>query len=406
MRRQPTYRPLVEPLESRELPAAGITAYVLNNNLVVEGTASNDYLSVSQTDGKLSVYGTQISVGNAKAASVDAATIAKVVINGYAGNDTIIASTLTKDVIANGGAGNDSIYGGAGNDLLDGGAGDDLLYGGAGNDRIIAGVAVSEHDTIVGGSGFNSYWRPFRAGVPVVNGESATDIRQGDAPVCQTDAAMAEAVQQGHRFANDIKYQGNNIYDVKVYGTATPQKVKFDGWTNSSDPVVASGEFWTVLMQRARLQSLGIDPTVLHTRAEWNTLDQNTHGRLYSIGEALYAFTGSISTYKVIGAANPQTLQAALGGGDYVVAQSRTASGATADGIMGNHAYAVLAVYNDAGVWKVRLYNPWGMDRDNGGAIDALDKSKPAANDGVITLSWTQFANASNFKGYFVAAKK
>ena len=74
--------------------------------------------------------------------------------------------------------------------------------------------------------------------------------------------------------------------------------------------------------------------------------------------------------------------------------------------IIGNHAYAVLAVYYDAGVWKVRLYNPWGMDRDNGGTIDAHDKSKPAANDGVITLSWSQFTNTNNFKGYFAAAKK
>jgi hypothetical protein len=38
--------------------------------------------------------------------------------------------------------------------------------------------------------------------------------------------------------------------------------------------------------------------------------------------------------------------------------------------------------------------------------MDALDPSHPAANDGVITLSWQQFTNSNNFKGYFVATKK
>ena len=403
---QPSFRPLIEPLESRDLLAAGITAYVLNNNLVVEGTTSNDYISVTQANGKLSVHGTQIAVGASKADSIDAASVAKVVINGYAGNDTLITSTLSKDAITYGGAGNDAIYGGAGNDILDGGAGDDLIYGGAGNDRVISGVLASEHDTIVGGSGFNSFWRPYNANSPFVNGQAVTDIHQGDAPLCQTDAAMAEAVQQGHNFASDVRYLGNNLFDVKLYGNASPQKVKFDGWTNSSDPIVANGEFWTVLLQRARLQSLGIDPTVPRATADWNTLNQNSNGRLYSIGEALYAFTGSVSTYNTIGTATPQGLVAAMSRGDYVIAQSRTAGGMTADGVIGNHAYAVLGVFYEGGTWKVRLYNPWGMDRENGTTLDSLDKSKPAANDGIITLTWAQFSNSANFKGYFVAPVK
>lgn len=407
MSMQPTYRPFVEPLENRELLTTGIQAYVFNNNLVVDGTAGNDYISVTQASGRLSVYGTQIAVGNAKLASIDATNIAKVVINGFAGNDTLIASTVTKDVIITGGDGNDSLYGGAGNDLLDGGAGNDLLYGGAGNDRIISGVSASEHDTILGGSGFNQVYHPFNASQPIVNGAAISDIRQGLAPVCQTMAALAEAVQQGHNFANDITYLGKNIYDVKLYGNVSSQKVTFDGWTTNTDPVVADGEFWTVLLQRARLQALGIDSSVPHTAAEWDTLNLKTNGRLYSIGEALYNFTGNVSMYHTIGLANPQTLQANLAHGDYVVAQSRSASGTvSADGIIGNHAYAVLAVYHDAGVLKVRLYNPWGMDRENGGTIDSLDKTHPAANDGIITLTWQQFTNSANFKGYFVAAKK
>ena len=114
MSMQSTFRPRLEPLETRDL-LAGITAYVLSNNLlVVGGTTGNDYIAVTQADGKLSVYGAQISVGSSKVARVDASSINRVVINGYAGADTIIASTVTKDVIASGGDGNDAIYGGAG----------------------------------------------------------------------------------------------------------------------------------------------------------------------------------------------------------------------------------------------------------------------------------------------------
>jgi hypothetical protein len=402
---QPTYRPRLEPLETRDL-LAGVTAYVLNNNLlVVSGTTGNDYIAVTQADGKLSVYGSQIAVGSRKVASVDASTISRVVINGYSGADIIIASTLTEDAIISGGNGNDSVYSGAGNDILDGGAGDDLLYGAAGNDRITSGVSTSEHDNVLGGSGFNWYWRPFNAANPFVNGQQVSDIVQGEAPLCQTTAAMAEAVQQQHNFASDIRYQGNGAYEVKLRGNASTQKVKFDGWTNSSDPVMTNGEFWTILEQRARLQSLGIDPATPRSTSDWNAANLKTNGRLYSIGEALYAFTGRVSTYNYINSATPQALRDSLGRGDYLVAQSRSASGTSSDGIIGNHAYAILAVYYDAGVWKVRLYNPWGKDRDNGGTIDSLDRSKPAANDGFITLSWSQFTNSNNFKGYFAARR-
>ena len=54
-------------------------------------------------------------------------------------------------------------------------------------------------------------------------------------------------------------------------------------------------------------------------------------------------------------------------------------------------------------MWKVRLYNPWGMDGEPGVTIDSLDTSDPPANNGFITLSWQQFTSSANFMGYFVA---
>lgn len=406
MRVQPTFRPQVESLESRELLAAP-QASVLNGVLVVNGTSGNDYLSVTQAAGKISVYGAPITVGTSQAAAVDATLISKVVINGYAGDDTIIGNTLSKDMYVDAGMGNDAIYAGLGSDYLDAGAGNDLIYGGAGNDRIRAGVSTSERDVIVGGDGFDSYYRPYYATSPVVGGAQAADLRQGEAPVCQTVAALAAAAQQGHNFAADIRYVGSNWYEVKLYGNLTTQRVYFDGWTTGYDPVVQNGEFWMVLMQRARLQGLGLNPTKEYTRAEWDAWNVKTGGRLYSIGDAVYQFTGWASSYDAIGYANPQVFQTALARGDIFVAQSFAAAGAiSSDGIIGNHAYAVVGVFLDAGVWKIRLYNPWGMDRENGSTMDSQDRYRTAANDGFITLTWTQFTKTTNFKGYFHAVKK
>ncbi len=399
MSKQPTFQPTVEALESRDLLAAGVFAYVQNSNLIIEGTAGNDYLRVTQSAAKLSVYGTQIGVGSAKVASIDIASINKVIVNGYAGNDTIIVNTLTKDTVVNAGDGNDAIYGGLGNDVLNGGAGDDLIYGNAGDDRLIAGAVANERDTLVGNAGFDSYFHAFAADSPFVNGAAVSDIRQGEAPLCQTEAALAEAVQQGHNFVDDIQYLGGNTYNVKLYGNLSSQRVIYDGWTTDNDPVVNNtGEFWVVLEQRARLQALGIDTDAMTKRADWTAANNATGGKLFSISEAIAAYTGSSAVYSDIGSAKAQTLQAALARGDSILAQTRAASGTTADGIIGNHVYAVLGVYQEAGVWKVKLYNPWGTDRENGTTRDG-------ANDGFITLTWTQFVSTANFRGYFTAKK-
>lgn len=400
----PPFRPTVEPLESRELLA---NAFVQSGALIVEGTSGNDYLSVTQSSGRLSVYGSQINVAGAKTGSVDASTISRVYMYGYAGNDTIIASTVTKDVVVVAGDGNDSVYGGSGNDWLDGGAGTDMIFGGAGNDRIIAGVSPTEKDTLLGGTGFDWFWRPYSQSGAIIDGTGFADVRQGEAPLCQTAASLAELAKQGRNFSNDLRWLGGSSYEIKLYGGLPTQRVTYDGWTNDHDLVpAANGEFWATLFQRARLQAMGIDPTREYTKTEWDAWNVKTGSRLYSIGEALYQFTGSYAVFRDLTTTSALTMQALLARGDYIVAQSVAGSSTTSAGIVRNHAYAVLSVYLEAGVWKVRLFNPWAMDRENGTTMDSLDKSAPAANDGVITLTWQQFADTANFKGYHVAAKK
>lgn len=405
MSSQPTFRPQVEPLESRNLMA--VTAKILFNNLFIDGSSGNDYINVTQADGRISVYGTQVTNGVYKTSSVSASIVSRVFVNGYAGNDTIILSTLYKDTVVTAGIGNDMVYGGSANDYLDGGTGDDMLFGGAGNDRLLAGTSTYERNTLLGGTGFDWFYRPFSTSTMFVNGAAYTDVRQGEAPLCQTAAAIAEASRQGHYFVGDIRQYSSTKFDVKLYGNLSTQRVFFDGWTNDQDLVpVAPGEFWTILLQRARLQALRLDPYKENSKASWDYANQLLGGRLYSISEAIYNFTGSYPAFNEMTGANPQTLATAISKGSYIIAQSPNSGFISGDGIIRNHAYAVLNVYLDGSTWKVRLYNPWGMDRETGATIDSLDKYAPAANDGIITLTWSQFTNANNFRGFYTAVKK
>ncbi|HZZ78729.1 MAG TPA: C2 family cysteine protease, partial [Gemmataceae bacterium] len=300
----------------------------------------------------------------------------QVILYGYDGNDIIDLTTVKNDA---------TIYDGAGNDIIRCGTGNDL---------------------IPGGTGFDQVYRTYNPLTPIVDGTSESDIQQGQNPLCQTDASLGELAQQGHNFSSDIQYLGNHWYYVKLHGAAA-QKVYFDGWTNNNDVVTSSnGEFWMVLMQRARLQSLGIDPSKSYMQSQWDAMNKATNNRLYSVADAMYTFTGNAAVYTSMAFANPASLQYALSHGNAVVAQSRAGGGAvTSDGIIVNHAYAVTSVYYEGGTWKVRLYNPWGMDRENGSTVDAADKSNPPANDGFITVTWQQFVSSNNFVGYFVAKK-
>src|SRR5205807_9693379 len=110
------YRPTLELLEARDLPT---TAVLSGGYLYVQGTAGSDYISLSQSNGRLSVYNTPITVGSTKVSSVEASLVNKVVIYGYGGGDIVnlrpsAATTVTKDTYIVAGPGYNQIYGGNG----------------------------------------------------------------------------------------------------------------------------------------------------------------------------------------------------------------------------------------------------------------------------------------------------
>ena len=144
--------------EVERAPAAG----VVNGELIVVGSDSQDSLIVQRSGSELVVWANGTSLGQF-------GTVAGIVVDGRGANDLIrIGISIHTDSELYGGAGDDVINGGsgndrisgedgndillgrAGNDRLDGGDGNDALYGGLGNDALIGGLG---DDWLVGGLG-------------------------------------------------------------------------------------------------------------------------------------------------------------------------------------------------------------------------------------------------------------
>ena len=106
------------------------------DNVVVNGTASNDVITVNGSVTNVQVLGLSTSVNVVGAEPA----LDHLIINGLAGDDNIDASALSADAIAltlHGGAGNDILIGSEGNDLLIGGQGTDVEFGGGGDDTFV-----------------------------------------------------------------------------------------------------------------------------------------------------------------------------------------------------------------------------------------------------------------------------
>ncbi|MDB5720920.1 MAG: hemolysin-type calcium-binding repeat family protein, partial [Alphaproteobacteria bacterium] len=121
------------------------------------GGAGND--TITETGGNS--YGASL-LGEAGDDIIYGSSQSNTVADGGDGNDTIYGDypsdpggAFFGNDYLNGGAGHDVIYGDLGNDTIDGGADDDLLYGGGNNDTINGG---SGNDAADGGSGDDSIY--------------------------------------------------------------------------------------------------------------------------------------------------------------------------------------------------------------------------------------------------------
>lgn len=115
-------------------------------------------------------------------------------------------------VVADGGAGEDTIIGGAGNDVIDGGAGHDSLVGGAGNDQISGGEGV---DKLFGGDGADTLFG--HDGKDNLNGEAGDDLLIGGAKDDTLNGGAGNDVLQGGE-GNDSAVGGPG--NDSIYGEA------------------------------------------------------------------------------------------------------------------------------------------------------------------------------------------
>ena len=181
----------------------------------------------------INVEGTRLSeVIDLSQASYDSARIA-----GGAGDDVLRLPEGPTDLyhMADGGSGNDTIYGGAGGDYLYGGSGDDTLIGGDGADHFEGGAG---DDVIDGGDGsgdFAHYYAPkgdyprermYDGGSDVV-----VDYEGDDATVRLVSDGVTEDLLQIHR-SGDGSFDVTGVGRLESVGHDTLTGVELiDGYT-------------------------------------------------------------------------------------------------------------------------------------------------------------------------------
>ncbi len=181
----------IESLESRiALTIAPGTVDTYGTELRIEGTSSGDHILIAEIDDN---YFVSVDFLNQPMLFAKD-TISAIAIDAGAGDDTVVATSLTSHVTILGGDGNDQLFGGswgdtifgdAGNDLIYGNGGGDSIYGGAGSDRILGG---SGNDQVRGGDGVDflvgmegSDYLEGNAGDDQLNGSAGNDVVRGGA---------------------------------------------------------------------------------------------------------------------------------------------------------------------------------------------------------------------------------
>lgn len=406
-------RPALERLEDRSLMA---TAAVVDGTLIVGGTDADEYITIApetfynvrqlivstSTSNSMDVEDLQFDPNEIKGIRVNAGAgndevridpliTVPAVIYGGPGNDILVGGSGDDHLFGEDGA--DELYGGYGQDFLDGGTYDDKLYGGLGYDTLLGGPGDDfldaggdgQHNLIEGGDGDN-----YDAYRWATRGAAENDIFQPGEGTCAFLSALQAVAHSGYDLSRAIKYLGNNQYSVRLYTSNLLSysenwvTVEFDGKIYQSDPLLSiahageTTEFWVTLMQRAYLQTKGID---------WKDTDAAQAFGGDTAQAALAQITGNSPTTRVyLRDSVFDEITKALKNHQPVTVgtEKRTASPVIQD----SHGYAVVGTGVLRGGTKfVLLRNPWGHDLDPHLTRPTLD----GVDDGVVRVSWKQF---------------
>jgi hypothetical protein len=356
-----------------------------------------------------------------------------------------------------GGPGNDFLYGGKGNDYIAGGTGNDTLFGESGNDRLFGQDGIdwlyggedddylnggNGIDHISGGNGVDTFARslflpgnglllsgqdPEQGSEPAeVAGafltettvsDSYADIEQHGSPTCAflaTLSSVARTTGESDDLVKRIQYDAaRNLYgitfctraavEVTLLGksmtilSAEHKTVWVNGdWTEGRDP---GGKVWVTLYQKAYLQLLGATTRDSSGTALPSGSWKSAPGKDWSIiANAYLALTGKVASFVNSAEAKAQKMFDQFAASSRGMVANSLDSGTTA-GVVGNHCYSVYKIFKDVkGNWMVRLRNPWACDGSDGAMYDHNSEKQQFADDGLITLTWSQFT--ANFRGY------
>jgi uncharacterized protein (TIGR03118 family) len=132
-----------------------VTAVLNGDDLAITGSRDTDFVRVN-----LEGHGqTVVIAGGHKIGHFPASDVGTIHFSGFAGNDFFsVSPRVTATVIADGGAGSDTLHGGGGSNILLGGTGNDWLRGGRDRDLLIGGDGrdhlrgAQGDDVLTGGS--------------------------------------------------------------------------------------------------------------------------------------------------------------------------------------------------------------------------------------------------------------
>jgi Ca2+-binding RTX toxin-like protein len=153
--------PAVECLEDR-LALDATSSLHPSGAIVIQGTALDDYVRVTQNGGTITVT-CQTSVLPARSYNYDASQVSAINFYGYGRHDTFYNETAISSFAVLG-SGNDTFFAGHGNDVILCGSGDDMGTGGLGNDSILGEGGddclrgFMGNDTISGGAGWDELY--------------------------------------------------------------------------------------------------------------------------------------------------------------------------------------------------------------------------------------------------------
>jgi RTX calcium-binding nonapeptide repeat (4 copies) len=136
--------PVIEPLENRQMLAANLD----DGFLLITATARNDNIRVRAGTGANADITVRINGGAVRTFRRSDVDLVRIV--GGAGADTINVNGVIRNLLIQGGSGNDNILGSGGSDLIMGGSGNDDIAGRNGNDQL---YGDRGDDEISGGNG-------------------------------------------------------------------------------------------------------------------------------------------------------------------------------------------------------------------------------------------------------------